>query len=922
VLLCIASPNSEFFLQQMRPGIPLIPILKQQRAPVRDSTGSKADSLRSTPRPSSARHSEASTPQQDDQCDASALKSRPAWGLGVREQNRRSAGSIGRRPAKNRHLGAGSTGGTGSCGNIAGAPGASPLSAFWSQIDDLDSGLQVRVAAAQMPAHIRTGKFSSAPCTPKDATFLQRGPTGSNGPTPDTSANEISFVQTPQQTPQDTFFSETPQPSVQVFEEDASMDVGSLTFEETPARLDEQQSRDDVSATTTDNVSEAERLDEMLAGGAAPRLSSATSELESGDGNMEDRGGAEYLISGIAELESALPCVAPQLSPRGRPETPPQASASYRETPEFFQLSPQGRPETSPQASASYLESPEPALLCEESPEPALRGSPQASAIIGRALSQRGGQLGVPSSRTTLNVSNFKEAAAKRTRTPPGVGNGSSRGGVRGRTEGPQSENNVDHLTSRIRELEGDLEHAFDALCGRDRPVKPRQVLARTPRRAGSAPADRRRPQQPSAWAAQPSFRKKVESPQVALSSPSLAPEVAPRSMCREMLGEAEGAANLDTGVLLQNAMESQGGLFRTDDDVASSSDPARLLHICQMMQMERRAFLDQLQDVCRKCHVDFEASASSDGDAYQTGEASPDHVAGAKSPRTLLNILCDAHLGLRARCAGVAEGAAAARARLGSGERGQTQASCGSDASPSMVPSTAAVSPVGRLLRDSSSLLAFVSRQSIVGDGPGLSGGANTSALDPAASASHPFAAAASQPRSISMHLAPQESAPAPEERTLFAPDSATSLLSATSMPLAPHESVMAPEERTLFAPESAASLFSVPESVATVPPADSVRCDDSYACFPLTLSAPAASRQMLVKGSPQSSVGSLPAVGRLQDLVEEKRREVGELAARCEQATSDQERVAASTLHSAAREELRLLREFLGEGEDAVLI
>jgi hypothetical protein len=71
---------------------------------------------------------------------------------------------------------------------------------------------------------------------------------------------------------------------------------------------------------------------------------------------------------------------------------------------------------------------------------------------------------------------------------------------------------------------------------------------------------------------------------------------------------------------------------------------------------------------------------------------------------------------------------------------------------------------------------------------------------------------------------------------------------------------------------------------------------------------------QQALSRGSPQSSFGSLPAVGRLCELVDEKRREVCELQERCEKASSNEEHLEASTLLVAAREELRLLREFLG--------
>lgn len=67
--------------------------------------------------------------------------------------------------------------------------------------------------------------------------------------------------------------------------------------------------------------------------------------------------------------------------------------------------------------------------------------------------------------------------------------------------------------------------------------------------------------------------------------------------------------------------------------------------------------------------------------------------------------------------------------------------------------------------------------------------------------------------------------------------------------------------------------------------------------------------------RGSPQSSSCSLPAVGRLCELVDEKAREVSDLEARCEQSTSSEERAKLEPDLAAAREELRLLKEFLGE-------
>lgn len=64
----------------------------------------------------------------------------------------------------------------------------------------------------------------------------------------------------------------------------------------------------------------------------------------------------------------------------------------------------------------------------------------------------------------------------------------------------------------------------------------------------------------------------------------------------------------------------------------------------------------------------------------------------------------------------------------------------------------------------------------------------------------------------------------------------------------------------------------------------------------------------------SPTSSCCSMPAVGRMCELIDEKTREVLELQARCDRASPGEEGIEAATLLAAAREELRLLREFAG--------
>lgn len=75
---------------------------------------------------------------------------------------------------------------------------------------------------------------------------------------------------------------------------------------------------------------------------------------------------------------------------------------------------------------------------------------------------------------------------------------------------------------------------------------------------------------------------------------------------------------------------------------------------------------------------------------------------------------------------------------------------------------------------------------------------------------------------------------------------------------------------------------------------------------------SAGALSRASL--GSSYSSMGSLPAASRLSELADEKLREIIDLQHRCDVAQGGAERLEAATLLAAAREELRLLREYAG--------
>jgi len=64
----------------------------------------------------------------------------------------------------------------------------------------------------------------------------------------------------------------------------------------------------------------------------------------------------------------------------------------------------------------------------------------------------------------------------------------------------------------------------------------------------------------------------------------------------------------------------------------------------------------------------------------------------------------------------------------------------------------------------------------------------------------------------------------------------------------------------------------------------------------------------------SSMASMTSLPAAGRLSELADDKLREVMALHVRFDKAQSSEARLEAATLLAAAREELRLLREYAG--------
>jgi hypothetical protein len=109
-------------------------------------------------------------------------------------------------------------------------------------------------------------------------------------------------------------------------------------------------------------------------------------------------------------------------------------------------------------------------------------------------------------------------------------------------------------------------------------------------------------------------------------------------------------------------------------------------------------------------------------------------------------------------------------------------------------------------------------------------------------------------------------------------------------------------------------AETFAVDKALRAPPVSNAI---DVSTAAPTSVDQPRS--QSLTRSSPQSSCGSLPAVGRLSELVDEKQREVNELQERCDRAcASSEEHLEASTLLASSREELRLLREFLGASSE----
>jgi hypothetical protein len=277
--------------------------------------------------------------------------------------------------------------------------------------------------------------------------------------------------------------------------------------------------------------------------------------------------------------------------------------------------------------------------------------------------------------------------------------------------------------------------------------------------------------------------------------------------MCRETLGETEGAPNLDT--MLMSAVEFQSGHFRTDGE-AASSQPSRLWHICQMMQMERRNLMETLQDVCRQCRIELDVEAPPAEGSASSCEAASGSATRPASPRTLITRLCDAHLAMRARL----------------------------DAAPEVAKAVHAISEteVQASPRDDISLQFSVTP--------------------------------ASPPDGILLDT----DSPWPVSSAAFSSFKAASL------------------DISSFTPrEIAGTQSSMGQS--------------SSLGQPPSLGQP-------------TTVGAVPAVGRLHELVDEKQHEVADLTSKCSAAATEEEHARISADLAAAREELRLLKEFLGEG------
>lgn len=441
-------------------------------------------------------------------------------------------------------------------------------------------------------------------------------------------------------------------------------------------------------------------------------------------------------------------------------------------------------------------------------------------------------------------------------RTPRGSGSfGLSRGAGRlpsgGKGDavisGSKGDAVVDQLTRRIRQLEGELEQAVDALESRQTSGK------RSPRRSGSAPPARRHQ-------ANHIHGSNMPSP-VASSLLTGSPQATPRIMCRETLTETEGSQGLDPGAFMFTAAQNT---FPTVGHESESPSPTRLAHICQMMQAERKCFLDTLRAVCNEVGVPIESEDSQAQWHDTLQQSAPNTIA---SPSILLSRLRETHLALRARVplgesAERPQNSASAEDGAFTSKEPPQRTHAESDTSFAMRPLSGAITALRTVLLDADDIRKAYDDLSVEDRG---------------------------DLKELAKCIAKVDS-------KLFGDCGLLSGSSEVAIPLAETLAV----DKSLR--ERTPSLSSVPE-VSTLAQA----------------SAEPPSGQSLTRSSPQSSCGSLPAVGRLSELVDEKQREVAELQERCDRAcASSEEHLEASTLLASSREELRLLREFLGTSSE----
>lgn len=381
-----------------------------------------------------------------------------------------------------------------------------------------------------------------------------------------------------------------------------------------------------------------------------------------------------------------------------------------------------------------------------------------------------------------------------------------------------------------------------------------------------------------------------------------------PRIMCRETRSETEGGQKVDPGTPLVTA--ASGFHWTNIDDAApSSSKLAHMTQVCHMMQIERNGFLDSLHEFCTECGIRIAGPARGEAVGEMNTESIERHVS---SPRSLLHSLRDVHLQLREQVAVSQPSKGTIDVALDTtggidpsssicADAGNSAPSndCDQDLNlscNSLILSATPASPVDQLL--DSPRTASVSQS-----GTCCAGAANSTVDGPQPLPARPFAEAAAALR-LMLESAHGASA-------LL--DNLSSEARGDLYELARHIARLNIAEPSLMvpAPSGESVLFSA-ACVAQAPPAPLAVIASSETA---SSSVQTGGHQTLSSGSSQSSFGSLPgASGRLCELVEEKRREVSELQERCERAVTTEEQLEADTLLAAAREELRLLREFLG--------